>query len=77
MAKGPLATIHLPLKLKLGLHGNFVDQKDIEEWQVRRDPSGDVGPVRPAEKPLLWQEKVMRERERNGVNGVNGVNGAH
>lgn len=32
-SKGPVATIHLPLKLKLGLHGNFVDQKDIDECE--------------------------------------------
>ena len=31
LKNGPIATIHLPLKLKLGLHGNFVDQRDIEE----------------------------------------------
>lgn len=34
LAKGPVATIHLPLKLKLGLHGNFVDQKDIDECEL-------------------------------------------
>ena len=73
VAKGPIATIHLPLKLKLGLHGNFVDQKDIDEWQARRAPGGDVGPVKAAEKPLLWQEKLMEEQQRNRVNGVNGV----
>ena len=72
VAKGPVATIHLPLKLKLGLHGNFVDQKDIDEWQVRRGLDGDVGPVKPAERPLLWQEKLMQEQQGNGVNGVNG-----
>jgi carotenoid cleavage dioxygenase-like enzyme len=31
--KGPVATIHLPLKLKLGLHGNFVAQGEIEECE--------------------------------------------
>jgi carotenoid cleavage dioxygenase-like enzyme len=29
VAKGPLAVIQLPFKLRLGLHGNFVDHKDI------------------------------------------------
>lgn len=72
VAKGPIATIHLPLKLKLGLHGNFVDQQDIEDWAVRRGPSGDVGPVQVAEQPLLWQEKLMQDQKLNGVNGVNG-----
>ncbi|EUC26999.1 hypothetical protein COCCADRAFT_42125 [Bipolaris zeicola 26-R-13] len=55
LAKGPVATIRLPTKLRLGLHGNFVDQRDIEEWQARRQPSGDVGFVKPATKPLPWQ----------------------
>ncbi|KAF5559137.1 beta-carotene 15 15 monooxygenase [Fusarium phyllophilum] len=58
LAAGPVATIHLPMKLRLGLHGNFVDQADIEEWQARRQPGGDVGPVRPAEKPLPWQSEA-------------------
>lgn len=52
---GPLAIIHLPLKLRLGLHGNFVDQREIEAWQHRREPEGDVGPARPAQNPLAWQ----------------------
>ena len=73
VSKGPVATIHLPLKLKLGLHGNFVDQKDIDEWRVRRGPEGDIGPVRTAEQPLLWQERLLQEQQRNGANLVNGV----
>jgi carotenoid cleavage dioxygenase-like enzyme len=52
---GPLAIIHLPLKLRLGLHGNFVDQREIEGWQRRREPNGEVGPACPAQKPLAWQ----------------------
>ena len=36
VAKGPVATIRLPFKLKLGLYGNFVDFADIEEWERRR-----------------------------------------
>ena len=32
LAAGPIATIHLPFKLKLGLHGNFVDHGYIVEW---------------------------------------------
>lgn len=58
LAAGPVATIHLPMKLRLGLHGNFVDQTDIEKWQARRQPGGDVGPVRAAEKPLPWQTEA-------------------
>lgn len=53
--KGPLAVIHLPLKLKLGLHGNFVDHRDIEAWRIRRGEGGDVGPVKIAGGLLPWQ----------------------
>lgn len=68
LAQGPLATLHLPLKLKLGLHGNFVDHRDIEAWQKRRDAgAGDVGPVKIATEPLPWQKEH--------VNGT--VNGGH
>jgi len=79
IAKGPVATIHLPLKLKLGLHGNFVDHRDIEAWQDRRAPGGEVGPVKAADKPLAWQTKVLEEShsKTNGVNGTKGVNGTN
>lgn len=76
MASGPVATIHLPLKLKLGLHGNFVDHRDIEAWQKRRDATtGDVGPVKPATEPLPWQKALMKEGEQkaNAAGGSNGV----
>lgn len=73
LAQGPLAVIHLPLKLKLGLHGNFVDHRDIEAWQRRRDAGGDVGPVKIATEPLPWQKELA-----NGTaNGQHGVNGSH
>ncbi|RDL42445.1 Uncharacterized protein BP5553_02424 [Venustampulla echinocandica] len=55
LAKGPIAAIHLPFKLRLGLHGNFVDQRDIENWEELRKAGGELGPVKPAEKPLPWQ----------------------
>ncbi|KAI1406709.1 carotenoid oxygenase [Hypoxylon fuscum] len=54
LAKGPLATLHLPLRLRLGFHGNFVDHRDIEAWQERR--AGELGPVQPAKEPLPWQK---------------------
>lgn len=53
LAAGPLATLHLPLRLRLGFHGNFVDHRDIEAWQQRR--AGELGPVQPAASPLPWQ----------------------
>lgn len=55
---GPIATIHLPLKLRLGYHGNFVDHRDIEGWKRKRDSDASVGRVRAAEKPLPWQMKL-------------------
>jgi len=61
VAAGPVATIHLPMKLRLGLHGNFVDQRDIAAWEARRSPGGDIGPVEPAQKPLRWQLEALKE----------------
>ena len=67
LGKGPVATIHLPLKLKLGLHGNFVDHRDIEAWQKRRAEGGDVGPVEPAKEMLPWQKAFWaRQRQQDG-----------
>ncbi|KAF2455729.1 carotenoid oxygenase [Lineolata rhizophorae] len=65
LAKGPLAMLKLPFKLRLGLHGNFVDGRDTEEWKERRKQGGSVGPVKVAEKPLPWQTKMQ-----NGANGM-------
>ena len=53
---GPIATIHLPFKLRLGVHGNFVEHRDIIQWQERRREAGDVGPLKPAAEPLPWQK---------------------
>ncbi|CZR55269.1 related to lignostilbene dioxygenase [Phialocephala subalpina] len=72
LAKGPLAAIHLPLKLRLGLHGNFVDQKEIDAWKELRRENGEVGPIKAAEKPLAWQEGLVHV---NGTNGTDGIGG--
>ncbi|KAK4459541.1 putative carotenoid oxygenase protein [Cladorrhinum samala] len=61
LSQGPLAVIHLPLKLKLGLHGNWVDNRDIEDWKRRRAGGGDVGPVQVASEPLPWQKKLAEQ----------------
>ncbi|KAJ5918299.1 hypothetical protein N7454_010674 [Penicillium verhagenii] len=61
LAAGPVATIHLPFKLRLGLHGNFVDHRDIGEWERRRAPGGDLGPVEAAKAPLDWQLAYLKE----------------
>ncbi|KAL2151687.1 hypothetical protein VTH82DRAFT_6785 [Thermothelomyces myriococcoides] len=68
LAKGPLAVIHLPLKLKLGLHGNWVDSREIEAWQRRRAENGDLGPLQVAKEPLPWQKKFAAAQ--NGLNSV-------
>ncbi|KAJ4508092.1 hypothetical protein HRR76_003421 [Exophiala dermatitidis] len=82
VAKGPLAVIHLPFKLRLGLHGNFVDQRDIAEWHRRRSETGDVGPAQPAREPLPWQVRQRQMEAQNGLaeethalNGTTQVNG--
>lgn len=42
LRQGPVAVIHLPMKLKLGLHGNWVERAEIEGWKRRQgwEPSG-------------------------------------
>jgi len=73
---GPAATIHLPFKLRLGLHGNFVDQREIDGWEDRRSKTGGIGKVMPAQQPLPWQREFGGEHP-NGVklttNGAHGV----
>lgn len=76
LAKGPLATLHLPLRLRLGFHGNFVDERDIEAWRERR--AGDLGPVQPAKEPLPWQKTFAETGVRGRQNGaVNGTTNGH
>ncbi|KAF4469114.1 carotenoid oxygenase [Fusarium albosuccineum] len=55
VSQGPIGVVHLPLRLRMGLHGNFVDHNEIEEWQKRRSEIGDVGPAKVATDPLPWQ----------------------
>ncbi len=69
LAQGPLAIIHLPFKLRLGLHGNFVDQREIEEWRKRRSENGDIGPARAASEPLPWQVRMVNGNVNGAVNG--------
>ena len=77
LSQGPLAVVHLPVKLRLGLHGNFVEQRELDEWAERRKEGGSVGPAKAATQPLTWQKKMMEEGVLNGTNGVNGVNGVN
>lgn len=55
IAKGPLALIKLPIKLRLGLHGNFVPENEIEAWREKRKDGGGVGPAKAASRPLPFQ----------------------
>jgi carotenoid cleavage dioxygenase-like enzyme len=86
LAQGPLAMIHLPVKLRLGLHGNFVEQRDIDEWAEKRKEGGEVGPAQAAKEMLPWQKKMAEEeglgsavpvpgRELNDLTGQVGVSG--
>ncbi|KAJ4381456.1 hypothetical protein N0V85_008661 [Neurospora sp. IMI 360204] len=36
LAQGPITIIHLPMKLKLGLHGNWVEREEIKKWNKGR-----------------------------------------
>jgi carotenoid cleavage dioxygenase len=56
IAQGPVAVIHLPFKLRLGLHGNFVEQREITAWRERR--AGVLGPAKPATEALPWQKQA-------------------
>ncbi|KAH7131742.1 putative carotenoid cleavage dioxygenase [Dactylonectria estremocensis] len=56
LSAGPVAIIKLPLKFKLGFHGNWVDQREIDEFKKARE-SGKIEPALPAQKPLPWQLK--------------------
>lgn len=64
LSQGPLAVVHLPLRLRMGLHGNFVDQREIDEWEKRRGENGDVGPAKIATEPLPCQvEEAIAEKQ--------------
>lgn len=89
LAQGPLAAIHLPVKLRLGLHGNFIEQKEIDDWTQRRREGGEIGPAKAATEPLPWQKRMLERgeisyvppegvsgwKEMNETNGTNGANG--
>ena len=91
LAKGPIAAVHLPVHLRMGLHGNFVEQREVDEWNRRRGEGGDLGPVQAATEPLPWQVKLMggggggaggADGEGGGgggggSSGTNGTNGAN
>lgn len=59
LKNGPTALVKLPLKFRLGFHGNWVDNAEIEEF-------GKLDPVLPAKDPLPWQLKQNSNGLRNG-----------
>jgi len=61
VAQGPLAVVHLPVKLRLGLHGNFVEQRELDAWKEKRSMGGEVGPQEPAREMLPWQRRMWEE----------------
>lgn len=56
ISQGPLAVVHLPFKLRLGLHGNFVDQGEVTAWREKRE--NELGPVKAATEGLPWQKSL-------------------
>ncbi len=90
LSKGPIAAVHLPVHLRMGLHGNFVEQREVDEWNRRRGEGGDLGPLQPATEPLPWQSKLASAASAaaaaaaapapaatNGANGSTGSSGAN
>lgn len=70
--KGPIAVIRLPLKLRIGLHGNFVAYEEIEEWRKRTEDNKKYE-MRKMPKPFRGEELNGMTNNVNGVtNGVNG-----
>jgi carotenoid cleavage dioxygenase-like enzyme len=69
--QGPIAIIRLPMKLGLGVHGNWVDRSEIEDFAKRRAAEGDLGPLKTAYQPLPWQ--LDPKLNSFGVNGVAGT----
>ncbi|EJT79457.1 carotenoid oxygenase [Gaeumannomyces tritici R3-111a-1] len=67
VAKGPIGACHLPVQIRLGLHGNFVEQREIDEWEQRRREGGEA--VKVATKPLPWQQKLLENGAAQGANG--------
>lgn len=69
LAAEPVAVIHMPFKLRLGLHGNWVDAREIAEWE--RTEEGGAGDgvanggmerrvsVAGAADPLAWRAESM------------------
>ncbi|KAF1966843.1 9-cis-epoxycarotenoid dioxygenase-like protein [Bimuria novae-zelandiae CBS 107.79] len=63
LSQGPLAAVHLPVKLRLGLHGNFIEKREVDEWKERRKEGGEVGPAEPAKEALPWQKRMVERGE--------------
>jgi len=74
LAQGPLAVVHLPVKLRLGLHGNFIEQRDIDEWVEKRKVGGEIGPAVPAKDMLPWQKKMQKEEGLGSAVPLPGMN---
>lgn len=74
IAQGPVAIIRLPLKFKLGFHGNWVDQREIDTFGKLRAVGEELGPAEAAKSPLPWQVQDQQSiSDHNGPNGTNGI----
>ncbi|KAH7337362.1 carotenoid oxygenase [Pyrenochaeta sp. MPI-SDFR-AT-0127] len=56
---GPIGLSKLPLRPRIAFHGNFVGLAEIEEFARLREDQ--LGPVKPAQKPLPWQIQKQGE----------------
>ncbi|EJT99709.1 carotenoid cleavage dioxygenase [Dacryopinax primogenitus] len=83
---GPIAVIKLPFKLRTGLHGNFVEAKEIHEWnqrlprdQIPRQNIEEVIKPKPGSVYRDGLKPIMSGilQPVAAVNGTNGVNGTH
>lgn len=66
-SNGPIAVIRLPMKLKIGLHGNFVPYDEIEAWRGR---TGDNKQFKIRKTPVTRNFGIANGDPANGhVNG--------
>ncbi len=69
LADGPLAAVHIPIKLRLGVHGTFVNRRELDAWRELREGNGGLGPARPAGNPLPWQIDLAKKTMWAGYGG--------
>lgn len=58
LSKGPVALIRLPLRPRMAFHGNFVDHRDIEQFEKQKEEFKRKEPA----APLPWQQKLLAKK---------------